>query len=85
MMPEAEASHKQVRLITKTYTEDIRINVLSGIIRLSFYWRPSIVSFEFIRMIRTWIDAMQYDPAHRSTPNFIMMGNIYTVQINIVF
>jgi len=79
MMPEAEALHKQVRLLTKTYTEDIKINALSGTIRLSFYWRPQFVTFEFKRMIRTWIDAMQYDSAHRSTPNFIMMGNIYSI------
>jgi len=73
MMPNAEILHNEVRSKTKTKHEDVKLSVASGTIHLAFYWRPSF-DFEFLRIIKKWKDSIQYSPAHRSTPSFILMG-----------
>ena len=72
-MPNAETLHNKVFSISKTRHEDVDLSVSSGTVHLSFYWRPSF-DFEFLRIIKKWRDSIQYSPAHRSIPSFILMG-----------
>lgn len=74
MMPNAETLHSEVRSVTKTKHEDVKLNVSSETTRPSFYWRPSF-DFEFLRVLKKWKDSIQYSPGHRSTPKFILMGS----------
>ena len=79
-MPDAETLQSQVRPVMKSWHEDVKVSIVSGTVHVSYYWRPTF-DLEFIRIIKRWVESIEYSTAHRIIPCFILIGKYATTVI----
>ena len=72
-MPDAETLQSQVRPVMNAWHEDVKVNIASGTVQVSYYWRPTF-DLEFTRIIEKWMESIEYSPANRTIPSFVLMG-----------